>query len=92
MKKVFLKSLLLLCALIVGSSSAWGDPVQIFSWTARTSSSGSDTYTSGYTEALNGQSGKDGYLQDSGTKDKTICSISLYYKYLFIIFYIYLTK
>ena len=66
----------LLCALIAGSTSVWADDV--LSWTARTSSSGDDTYTSGFTYATNKISGKSGYVQDSGTKDETIVSIALY--------------
>lgn len=79
-RNLLLKTMLLLCALMVGSSSAWGqDPVQILSWTARTTSDGTDSYTSGYTYETNKISWKDGYGQDSGTKNKDIISIGLYH-------------
>ena len=73
----FIKSFLLLCALIVGAGTSWAE-TEVLSWTARTTSSGSDTYTSGYTYSTNKISGKDGYVQDSGTKNETIVSIALY--------------
>ena len=50
----------------------------LISWTARTSSSGSDTYTSGYTYSMNKVSGDNGFVKDSGTKDKDIVSMTLY--------------
>ena len=50
----------------------------LITWTARTSSSGSDTYTSGYTYSTNKISGKAGYVQDSGTAGETIISMALY--------------
>ena len=75
-KTTLVKTMLLLCALVVGSSSVWA--TDLISWTARATSSGSDTYTSGYTYLTNKNSAKDGYIQDSGTKDKDIVSITLY--------------
>ena len=59
MKKILLKTVLLLCALVVGSS-AWADEVEVLSWSR---SSTSDTYTSGYTFAKSAE-GKTGYYQD----------------------------
>ena len=50
----------------------------LINWTARTTSKGSDTYTTGYTYSTNKISGKDGYVQDSGTADETIISMALY--------------
>lgn len=73
-----LKTMLLLCALIVGSGSAWADEISLLSWTARTSKSGSDTYTSGYTYTTNKIGGQAGYVQDSGDADKTIISMTLH--------------
>ena len=75
MQKVYLKSMLLLCALIVGSN-AWA--TDLISWTARTAANGTDTYTTGYTYSSNKITGKAGYVQDSGTKDETIISMTLF--------------
>ena len=50
----------------------------LITWTARTSSSGSDTYTSGYTYSTYKISGKAGYVQDSGTAGETVVSMALY--------------
>lgn len=50
----------------------------LINWTARTTSKGSDTYTTGYTYSTNKISGKDGFVQDSGNADETIISMALY--------------
>lgn len=74
-----LTKMLLLFALVVGSvTSVWAEEIDVLSWTARTAANGSDTYTSGYTYTTNKISGKAGYVQDSGNKDETIISLSLY--------------
>ena len=49
MKKVFLKSLLLLCALIVGSSSAWAGSVKVERTVSFTYNSSSNNWTDGIT-------------------------------------------
>ena len=77
-KTTLLTTMLLLCALIAGGSSAWAAETEILSWTARTSSNGDDTYTSGFTYATNNISGKGGYVQDNGEKNKDIVSFALY--------------
>ena len=62
----FLKSFFLLCALIVGSSSVWGEPIVKLSFSR---SSTTDTYTSGYTfEKV--VEGKTGYYQDGSTSEE----------------------
>ena len=76
MKKQLLRTMLLLFALVAGGQSVWA--VDLITWTARTSGSGADSYTEGYTYANNKISGKAGYVQDSGTADETIVSMSLY--------------
>ena len=48
-KSLLMKTMLLLCCLLVGGS-AWA--TDLITWTARTTSSGSDTYTSGYTYSI----------------------------------------
>lgn len=74
-----LTKMLLLFALVVGSvTSVWAEEINVLSWTARTAADGTDTYTSGYTYTTNKISGKAGYVQDSGTKNETIISLSLY--------------
>ena len=70
-----MKTMLLLCCLLVGGS-AWA--TDLITWTARTTSSGSDTYTSGYTYSTFKISGKNGFVQDSGTADESIVSMALY--------------
>ena len=75
-KTTLLKSLLLLCALIVGSS-AWADPIELISWSR---SGTTDKYSSGFTFAPSAKaSAKEGFYQDSGTKNSTIVSIALYH-------------
>ena len=60
MKKLLqLKTMLLLCALIVGSGSVWADP--IISWSR---SGSTNTYTTGYTFSATATA-KTGYYQDN---------------------------
>lgn len=59
-KTTLLKTMLLLCALVVGSMNVWADP--IISWSR---SSSTDTYTTGYTFATAATSKTD-YYQDGG--------------------------
>ena len=73
-----LKTMLLLCALIVGSSSVWAaDPIQVLSWDA--SGSGDPTYTTGFTFVKSAKGDrKTGYYQDSGTAGTHVISFAVY--------------
>ena len=76
-KTSLLKSLFLLFALIVGTGSVWADPIEVLSWSR---SGTTDSYSTGFTFAPSEKaSAKDGYYQDSGTKNSTIVNIALYH-------------
>lgn len=72
MKKFLLKSLFLLCALVVGSMNGWATPTEKISWSR---SGTTDTYTSGYTFSAVAES-KSGYYQDGSG---TVRSLTLYH-------------
>ena len=74
MKKLLqLKTMLLLCALIVGSGSVWADP--IISWSR---SGSTNTYTTGYTFSATATA-KTGYYQDNtGTTGLKLYHTSLH--------------
>ncbi len=78
MKKTFLlKTMLLLCALVAGSASGWAEDVDALSWSR---SGATDNYSTGFTFAPSEKAAaKDGFYQDSGTKNSTIVSIALYH-------------
>ena len=72
-----MKTILLLWALIVGSSSVWADPIEVLSWDGTQSNV---SYTSGYTYVKSEKGDKkSGYFQDSGTAGSSVISFSLYH-------------
>lgn len=62
-QKLLLKVMLLLCALVAGSSSVWAD-TEVLSWSRSTTT---NNYTSGYTFVNVSASAKSGYYQDGST-------------------------
>ena len=74
-QRLLQKTLLLLFALIAGSTSVWAD--EVLSWSR---SGSTDSYTDGFTFATNKISSKSGYYQDSGSAGSTTTTLTLYHE------------